>query len=104
MKRLKNHPALLGVFRRIYRTLFPVPAPALEVQQHILKILSGKTSVFFVQVGSNDGIHGDPLHDIIATNKNWIGIFIEPVGFLFERLVRNYGISKRFIFENKAIA
>lgn len=108
LKRLKDHPALLGVFRRIYRTLFPVPVPApapeLEVQQHILKNLSGKESVFFVQVGSNDGIHGDPLHDIIATNINWKGMFVEPVSFLFERLVRNYGFSERFIFENKAIA
>jgi len=70
----------------------------------ILKNLKYNNSVFFVQVGSNDGMQGDSLHDIIVKNENWTGIFIEPVGFLFERLKRNYGNSDRLIFEKQAIA
>jgi FkbM family methyltransferase len=35
--------------------------------------------------------------------KEWTGIFIEPVGFLFQRLKQNYEYSERFIFENVAI-
>ncbi len=69
-----------------------------------MKNFKHKDSIFFVQVGSNDGKQGDPLHDIIVENKNWTGIFIEPVEFLFERLKRNYGNSDRFIFVKQAIA
>ena len=78
--------------------------PYSPLQKDILKKLQHKETVFFVQVGSNDGMRGDPLHAISVMNKNWEGIFIEPVGYLFERLKRNYGNSDRFIFEKQAIA
>jgi FkbM family methyltransferase len=59
---------------------------------------------FFVQVGANDGLLGDPLCDLIKTNPLWRGIFIEPVGYALERLMQNYGKSSRFVFEQVAIA
>jgi FkbM family methyltransferase len=59
---------------------------------------------FFVQVGSNDGVRGDPLHHLIKANALWRGIFIEPVDYLFKRLVANYGASERFVFEQIAVA
>ena len=59
---------------------------------------------FFVQVGSNDGLTKDPLHELIMFNPLWRGIFIEPVDYVFERLVRNYGPSERFIFAQIAVA
>ena len=58
---------------------------------------------FFVSIGANDGISGDPSADLIKHNSLCEGIFVEPVSFLFERLRRNYGSSERFIFENVAI-
>ena len=56
-----------------------------------------------VQVGSNDGITGDPLHELILKNKNWKVLFIEPVPFLFDKLKKNYPPHERFKFENVAI-
>jgi FkbM family methyltransferase len=74
------------------------------LEKVFLNLNKEKETIFFVQVGSNDGVGGDPLHDIIVKNKKWRGIFIEPVDYLFERLVKNYGNEDRFIFEKKAIS
>jgi len=74
------------------------------LQERIIRILKYEPSVFFVQVGSNDGLQGDPIHEFIMQNKSWSGIFIEPVRFLFERLRQNYQNADRFIFENVAIS
>jgi FkbM family methyltransferase len=75
----------------------------LLITQQIDRLLKEQESVFFVQVGSNDGVRGDPLYRLASTYKTWSGILIEPVPFLFERLMNNYSNSKRFIFENVAI-
>ena len=58
---------------------------------------------FFVQVGSNDGEQHDPLrHEILR--RDWHGIMIEPVPYVFARLQRNYGtLGNRVILENVAI-
>ena len=103
-KRLEGYPFVFRFLRKIYRALYPAPVQISILESSILKKLERKESIFFVQVGSNDGMQGDPLHNIIVTNSNWKGIFIEPVGFLFERLKKNYENSNRFIFENQAIA
>jgi FkbM family methyltransferase len=42
-----------------------------------------------VQVGANDGVLNDPLHETIRA-RNWEGVLVEPVPRLFERLVANY--------------
>ena len=68
----------------------------------IEKILKEDT-IFIVQVGSNDGISGDPLYDLIQKNKNWEALFLEPVPYLFEKLKKNYQNQSRFRFENVAI-
>jgi FkbM family methyltransferase len=59
---------------------------------------------FFVQVGSNDGVRGDPLHDLILANPRWRGIFIEPMDEHFARLVKTYEAHDRFAFEHVAIS
>lgn len=70
----------------------------------IIKRAFNGREAFFIQVGSNDGLSGDPLHDLILVNPLWRGIFIEPVGYAFKRLTQNYGGSERFIFEQIAVA
>lgn len=95
-----RHVPLYGVGKRIYRR-FRGADPT--IQQHILKAVGLKQRVFFVQVGSNDGVQGDPIHDLIVERENWRGIFIEPIDFLFQRLRNNYGEAERFVFENVAI-
>lgn len=75
-----------------------------KIQKQIWTHIKHKNSVFFVQVGSNDGSHGDPIRDLVIRNTNWKGLFIEPIPFLFERLKQNYNNSERFIFEKIAIS
>lgn len=62
-----------------------------------------KKNVFFVQVGSNDATHGDPLCNFIF-NYNWSGIMIEPVKFVFERLEKNFSKFENITLENVAIS
>src|SRR5688572_4948675 len=99
-EQLRNLPLVYGTAKWIYRW-FRKSDPT--IQDQILKALASKRSVFFVQVGSNDGVQGDPIHDLIVERESWRGIFIEPIDFLFQRLRGNYGNSERFIFENVAI-
>jgi FkbM family methyltransferase len=56
-----------------------------------------------VQIGSNDGTHGDPINDLIQRRSGWRVLFVEPVPYLFERLKKNYGNEDRFHFERAAI-
>ena len=58
---------------------------------------------FFVQVGSHDGVSGDPLHDLIVRFK-WSGILVEPVKYLFGKLRKNYEGQEKLVFENVAIS
>lgn len=59
---------------------------------------------FFIQVGSNTGMYGDPVRELVLRDERWHGILIEPVKYLFEQLKANYGHVDRFIFENVAIS
>lgn len=73
------------------------------IQRLILRALAGRESVFFVQVGSNDGQQGDPLHELLKDHTDWRGLFIEPIDFLMERLRQHYASSDRFLYEQVAI-
>jgi FkbM family methyltransferase len=91
---------LVRVTRRFAATgqLSSSPTPLIE------RAFDGKRA-FFVQVGSNDGVRGDPLHDLILSNPQWRGLFIEPLPYAFSRLVMNYGMQTgRFLFEQVAIS
>lgn len=73
------------------------------LHEEIQQALKGVKQVYFMQVGSNDGAQGDPIHHLVTRHRQWRGIFIEPVPFLFARLKANYGGGARFVFENVAI-
>lgn len=68
----------------------------------IPRILQNRVGVA-VQIGSNDGRTGDPLHDWLKRKKGWSAVFVEPVPFLFNRLQQTYSGEKRFAFENAVI-
>ena len=58
----------------------------------------------FIQIGSNDGLSGDPLHEFIA-KRRWTGALVEPVPFLFKKLQQNYSAeAARLQFVNAAIS
>lgn len=60
-------------------------------------------NAFFIQIGSNDGDQLDPLKDAIRT-KNWKGIMVEPVPYVFEKLKLRHGNNPRLTLENIAIS
>lgn len=45
--------------------------------------------VKFVQVGAHDGVSGDPINQFVIAD-GWMGLVIEPVPHLFERLQQTY--------------
>ena len=77
------------------------------VGRKYFKIISNNaekiTDFFFIQIGSNDGITGDPIHNYVIKYK-WSGILVEPVKYLFDKLRKNYQNRDNLFFENVAIA
>ena len=65
--------------------------------------LLGGREASIVQIGSNDGKTGDPLHRLLRRNPGWRGLFVEPIPYIFERLRANYPAEERFRFANVAI-
>ncbi len=61
-----------------------------------------RSEVFFIQIGSNDGDHGDPLKRN-ACAHGWSGILVEPVPYVFARLRANRGSLHNLALENVAI-
>jgi FkbM family methyltransferase len=59
--------------------------------------------VFFLQVGANDGVRDDKLFYFVRA-YGWRGVLIEPVQYLFERLVANYAGTQGLSFENSAVS
>ena len=76
--------------------------------QHINPILKQLSEVnkkvHFIQVGSNDGITGDPIHHFVQ-HYQWYGVLIEPMPMLFEQLKKTYEFEKeRLQFLNVAVS
>lgn len=51
--------------------------------------LQKNANFFFRQIGANDGVLGDPLHDSVLRHK-LTGLLVEPLPNLCERLKANY--------------
>jgi FkbM family methyltransferase len=57
----------------------------------------------FVEIGSNDGTQHDHLRPFIL-GREWRGIMVEPVPYVYQRLRENYGHVSRVALANVAIA
>lgn len=88
-------------FWRIYLILFKNKLSHLE--RVLYTLFSKKQISSIVQVGSNDGISGDPLFKFIKAFKIK-SILIEPIPFLYQNLKRNYKKSTNIVFLNIAIS
>jgi FkbM family methyltransferase len=75
-----------------------------DLARRLASILRDRQNLSVVQIGSNDGITGDPLHFLIRSNRSWKALLVEPVPFLFERLCQNYSALPNIKFANVAIA
>ena len=79
------------------------PMPVLNLAVQALMRAKG-TQLYFIQVGANDGVFGDPLRSFILKYQ-WRGILIEPQPQIFELLKQNYrNQAENLTFENCAIS
>lgn len=58
---------------------------------------------FFVQIGANDGVRGDPVREHVLKH-NWSGLLVEPVPHVFGRLKHNYVGQAGLSFANVAVS
>ena len=103
-KLISENDRLYTLLRSIYYYRFWKPRQVDHLEK-ILESFNGykSSAVFFVQIGSNDGLHGDPIYRQIKENK-WHGILVEPIAESFEKLKFNYRENNgNLIFENIAI-
>lgn len=56
----------------------------------------------FVQIGSNDGVAGDPVRPHVAA-RGWRGLCVEPLPAMFARLQQNYAGVAGMSFANVAV-
>ncbi len=60
--------------------------------------------LFFIQVGANDGVTADPLHQFTKRKHQGVrGVVIEPVREYFTQLQENYRGIENIAFKNVAI-
>ena len=86
-------------WRHRIRQWWAVPGP---ITQALERFAVGRREVIFVQVGSNDGKSGDPIHHLVQRH-GWSGVLVEPVPYLVERLRRTYRGNDRVVIEPCAI-
>lgn len=97
---IKDYTPLYRLYRLISKLKKRID---LDSPGYYIQFFFGKKKATIVQIGSNDGVTGDPLNQLIESNQKWKVIFVEPVPYLFERLKKNYGTSPRYLFKNLAI-
>ena len=90
-------PALHSMAKRVRRWWSPYLIEIIETR------LRERPEAFVLQVGSNDGAAGDPIHELIRRSSGWRGLLIEPVPYVFERLKKTYAALPRFACANVAI-
>jgi FkbM family methyltransferase len=72
-------------------------------EKEFAKIASEISDVFFIEVGANDGVSVDPLHELIVKNK-WSGILVEPNPTVLIDLKNNYKGYNNLIIEQCIIS
>ena len=95
--KLKRHPRAYRLARSVYSKLVATE------YGYLSSFARAERDVFFVQIGAHDGKTDDKLHRFVREYR-WKGVLIEPVAYLFDRLVRNYSGLAGLAFENKALA
>lgn len=75
----------------------------LEFNNTIFDKLLDNKSVFFIQIGANNGISSDPIHNLIIKN-NWSGILFEPGAHAFAELTETYKNFPNLTLINSAVS
>src|SRR4051812_18270435 len=67
------------------------------------RLLGTQRDVFFIQIGAHDGKTHDNIYPI-ARKRGWRGVLVEPIPYLFARLIENYRDAPGIEFQNAALA
>ncbi len=67
------------------------------------ELLNERRDFSFVQIGANDGVSLDPYREFILESHG-VGVLVEPLPWLADRLHRNYRQRQNLIFETVAVA
>lgn len=101
---VERNQRLYSILKFVYRSVSKKktsdPGP---IHKLVDALSRTRKNIFFLQIGSNDGVTGDPIHFFVTRDK-WAGILVEPVGYVFDRLVENYRGHDNLIFENLAVS
>lgn len=95
---LHRNPTIRKFSLSIYYQFFPENKLSYWISK-----LDHTNPMSVIQIGSNDGITGDPIYKTALKRKNWNVLLVEPIPYLFYRLKKNYPDELRFSFENVAI-
>jgi len=103
IKKVKARTVYLppALYRLLPRKVQPICS---RFHEKIGPILRRVNRPFFVQIGSNDGVSGDPIHGYIMREREGTGILVEPFASAFRKLKMNYRKRNDLIFENVAIS
>lgn len=98
----------LDRYMQVSKFINPVVEPGFPYLRldHFLELLGmsrRSESLYFVQIGANDGVKNDWIFPYV-TRFGWNGILVEPLPACFDRLQRNYTHTTGLVFENVGIA
>jgi FkbM family methyltransferase len=100
--RLAGQPLLWRGYRGLRKRLLGEARGLGPIQRVLESFARECRPVRFVQVGSNDAAHDDPIIDFVL-GWGWQGLMIEPVPEVYERLRRRYRFNPRLRFAYLAI-
>jgi len=114
LKRLKNifftilkYPDLLldSIFlESVYNQIKKLIIQKQKMETRLVNTIKNKSDITFIQIGANDGENYDFMNTLLRENESWSGVFVEPIPYLFEKLVSlNSKYSDKYYFENAAI-
>ena len=94
---LRRFPRLYRFCRAVFRAL------SRGIRYRVRKAFQGQAQIFFVKIGANDGLEGDPLGETLLRDARYRGILVEPIPFLARRLEKNFPDRSRFRIEPVAV-
>lgn len=98
---IKNRPVIANIVH--WMRPFTWRPSSVNVQVILKNLAERRDNLFFVQIGSNDGLNGDPIYKLIRDFR-WKGIMVEPLPEICARLKSNYRGIPGLTFENSAIS
>ena len=101
---IKKIPIVGPICKFINRVFLQLRKPFLVPSRQLKWRLRGKRNLVVLQIGSNDGLATDPLHDLLMKNRDWKAFLLEPVPSIFEKLKTTYKNRPNTFFLNVAVS